>query len=292
MICSMTGFGRAEVADETRKLTVEIKSVNNRYLDFNIRMPKSMSCLETRIRDVLKEYMTRGKVDVFITDEENAGRASSLRYNEAMASAYVRYMRQMAEKLELDPVIHVADVASAPDVFTLSEEGADAEELWKSLEPALRKAADAFRKARISEGERLKTDLLGKLTELQKLAEDVRRHEPEILTAYRERLQKTLGEILADRSIDETRIAAECVVYADKICTDEECVRLLSHIRQMTEDLTGGGAIGRKLDFLAQEMNREANTTLSKAGDIVTADSGIAMKTVIEKLREQIQNIE
>ena len=292
MICSMTGFGRAEVADETRKLTVEIKSVNNRYLDFNIRMPKSMSCLETRIRDVLKEYMTRGKVDVFITDEENAGRASSLRYNEAMASAYVRYMRQMAEKLELDPVIHVADVASAPDVFTLSEEGADAEELWKSLEPALRKAADAFRKARISEGERLKTDLLGKLTELQKLAEDVRRHEPEILTAYRERLQETLGEILADRSIDETRIAAECVVYADKICTDEECVRLLSHIRQMTEDLTGGGAIGRKLDFLAQEMNREANTTLSKAGDIVTADSGIAMKTVIEKLREQIQNIE
>ncbi len=292
MICSMTGFGRAEVADETRKLTVEIKSVNNRYLDFNIRMPKSMSCLETRIRDVLKEYMTRGKVDVFITDEENAGRASSLRYNEAMASAYVRYMRQMAEKFELDPVIHVADVASAPDVFTLSEEGADAEELWKSLEPALRKAADAFRKARISEGERLKTDLLGKLTELQKLAEDVRRHEPEILTAYRERLQKTLGEILADRSIDETRIAAECVVYADKICTDEECVRLLSHIRQMTEDLTGGGAIGRKLDFLAQEMNREANTTLSKAGDIVTADSGIAMKTVIEKLREQIQNIE
>ncbi len=292
MICSMTGFGRAEVADETRKLTVEIKSVNNRYLDFNIRMPKSMSCLETRIRDVLKEYMTRGKVDVFITDEENAGRASSLRYNEAMASAYVRYMRQMAEKLELDPVIHVADVASAPDVFTLSEAGADAEELWKSLEPALRKAADAFRKARISEGERLKTDLLGKLAELQKLAEDVRRHEPEILTAYRERLQETLGEILADRSIDETRIAAECVVYADKICTDEECVRLLSHIRQMTEDLTGGGAIGRKLDFLAQEMNREANTTLSKAGDIVTADSGIAMKTVIEKLREQIQNIE
>ena len=288
----MTGFGRAEVADETRKLTVEIKSVNNRYLDFNIRMPKSMSCLETRIRDVLKEYMTRGKVDVFITDEENAGRASSLRYNEAMASAYVRYMRQMAEKLELDPVIHVADVASAPDVFTLSEAGADAEELWKSLEPALRKAADAFRKARISEGERLKTDLLGKLAELQKLAEDVRRHEPEILTAYRERLQETLGEILADRSIDETRIAAECVVYADKICTDEECVRLLSHIRQMTEDLTGGGAIGRKLDFLAQEMNREANTTLSKAGDIVTADSGIAMKTVIEKLREQIQNIE
>lgn len=292
MICSMTGFGRAEAADETRKLTVEIKSVNNRYLDFNIRMPKSMSSLETRIRDVLKEYMTRGKVDVFITDEEQAGRASSLRYNEAMASAYVRYMRQMAEKFELDPVIHVADVASAPDVFTLSEEGADAEELWKSLEPALRKAADAFRKARISEGERLKTDLLGKLAELQKLAEDVRRHEPEILTAYRERLQETLGEILADRSIDETRIAAECVVYADKICTDEECVRLLSHIRQMTEDLTGGGAIGRKLDFLAQEMNREANTTLSKAGDIVTADSGIAMKTVIEKLREQIQNIE
>ena len=288
----MTGFGRAEAADETRKLTVEIKSVNNRYLDFNIRMPKSMSSLETRIRDVLKEYMTRGKVDVFITDEEQAGRASSLRYNEAMASAYVRYMRQMAEKFELDPVIHVADVASAPDVFTLSEEGADAEELWKSLEPALRKAADAFRKARISEGERLKTDLLGKLAELQKLAEDVRRHEPEILTAYRERLQETLGEILADRSIDETRIAAECVVYADKICTDEECVRLLSHIRQMTEDLTGGGAIGRKLDFLAQEMNREANTTLSKAGDIVTADSGIAMKTVIEKLREQIQNIE
>ncbi|MGN0274017.1 MAG: YicC/YloC family endoribonuclease [Chordicoccus sp.] len=292
MICSMTGFGRAEAADETRKLTVEIKSVNNRYLDFNIRMPKSMSSLETKIRDVLKEYMTRGKVDVFITDEEQAGRASSLRYNEAMAAAYVRYMRQMAEKFGLDPSIRVSDVASAPDVFTLSEEGADAEELWKSLEPVVREAADTFRRSRTREGERLKDDLLGKLAELKNLAEEVKRHEPEILTAYRERLEETLAGILADRSIDETRIAAECVVYADKICTDEECVRLLSHIRQMTEDLTNGGAVGRKLDFLAQEMNREANTTLSKAGDIVTADIGIAMKTVIEKLREQIQNIE
>ena len=272
MICSMTGFGRAEAADETRKLTVEIKSVNNRYLDFNIRMPKSMSSLETRIRDVLKEYMTRGKVDVFITDEEQAGRASSLRYNEAMAAAYVRYMRQMAEKFGLDPSIRVSDVASAPDVFTLSEEGADAEELWRSLEPVIREAADAFRRSRTREGERLKDDLLGKLAELKELAEEVKRHEPEILTAYRERLEETLAGILADRSIDETRIAAECVVYADKICTDEECVRLLSHIRQMTDDLTNGGAVGRKLDFLAQEMNRYyENAPISSAEDNVKA---------------------
>lgn len=292
MVRSMTGYGRAEAANEKRKLTVEMKAVNNRYLDFNIRMPRRFSFLESKIRGALKEYILRGKVDVFISCEEYADEAGALKFNEALAGEYISYMRQMAEKFHLSTEITPADIARAPEVFSLGDPDADEEELWGMLEPVIREASAHFNEAREGEGERLAADLLEKLDSLEALVDRVIEHEPEIMEAYRARLCETLSEILEDRSIEESRITAECVVYADRISTDEESVRLKSHIRQMRSELKGEGSIGRKLDFLAQEMNREANTTLSKAGDLITADIGIEMKTDIEKIREQIQNIE
>ena len=292
MIRSMTGYGRSEAVSDARKLTVEIKSVNNRYLDFNIRMPRRFNFLEAKIREVLKESVLRGKVDVFITCEEYADEAGALKYNEALAGEYIAHMRHMAETFGLSSAITPADIARAPEVFTIGDISTDGEELWEMLLPVLKSASERYNEAREAEGERLKTDVLLKLDHLGGLVEHVIEHEPEIMEAYKKKLTDTLSEILEDRSIDESKIAAECVLYADKISTDEESVRLRSHIRQMKDELGKSGSIGRKLDFLAQEMNREANTTLSKAGDLMTADIGIEMKTDIEKIREQIQNIE
>ena len=292
MIRSMTGYGRAEVVTETRRISMEMKAVNNRYADFNIRMPRRFQFLESRIRSVLKEYAERGKIDVFIQSEEYGDMAGTLRYNEALAGEYVSCMRRMIEKFGLKADISAADVARAPEVFTIGEADRDEEELWAMIEPVVRSAAAHFNESREAEGMKLRADLLEKLDELERITDEVMAHEPEIMAAYREKLTETLTEILSDRSIDESRIAAECVVYADRICTDEETVRLKSHIDQMRKELSSKGSIGRKLDFVAQEMNREANTTLSKAGDLLTADLGIAMKTLIEKIREQIQNIE
>jgi uncharacterized protein (TIGR00255 family) len=292
MIRSMTGFGRCDETYEHRKLTVEMKSVNNRYLDFNIRMPKKFAFLDAKIRSVLKEYMERGKVDVFIISEEYSDEAGTLKYNRSLAEQYLASFRMIADHCGLKDDVRVTDIARAPEVLTIGEGETDEAALWKDLEPVLRKAAQSFEEARTAEGRRLRDDLLGKLCELEQLVIKVREHEPAILEAYRSRLEETLAEILKDRDMDDARIAAECVVYADRICTDEETVRLKSHVLQMKKELEGTGGIGRKLDFLAQEMNREANTTLSKAGDLITADLGIEMKTLIEKIREQIQNIE
>ena len=292
MIYSMTGYGRAEITTSSRRISAEIKSVNNRYVDFNIRMPRKFLFLESRIRNVLKEYVSRGKVDVFINTEEYGDAAGSLNYNEALAGQYIAAMRSMISAYDLEPGIRAEDVARAPEVFTIGEADVDEEELGSLLEETVRKAAEHFNEARAAEGARLKEDMLSKLSELETVTEEVIAHEPEIMDAYRQKLYNTMLEFLEDKGVDESRIAAECVVYADRICTDEETVRLKSHIEQMRKELSLSGSIGRRLDFIAQEMNREANTTLSKAGDLITADNGIAMKTIIEKLREQIQNIE
>ena len=292
MIRSMTGYGRAEYVTEKRRISVEMKSVNNRYADINIRMPRKFSFLEAKIRNMLKEYVQRGKIDVFISSEEYGDEAGSLKYNETLAGEYIGYLKSMARQFQLDGGVTAADILKAPEVFTIGEPDKDEEELWGMIETVLREAAGRFNESREAEGEKLRDDLMIKLNELESVTDEVIRHEPEVMAAYRERLTETLTEILADKSIDESRIAAECVVYADRICTDEETVRLKSHIDQMRKELSGSGSIGRKLDFVAQEMNREANTTLSKAGDLLTADLGIAMKTLIEKIREQLQNIE
>lgn len=292
MIKSMTGFGRAEFADEKRKFTVEIKSVNHRYLDVNIKMPKKLNFFESTIRTLLKEYIERGKVDVYITYEDYTEDNFSLQYNAGLATEYLKYLNQMAEEFHLDNDIRVSTLSKYPDVFVMEEQAPDEKELWSGLEKAVRMACEQFVASRIKEGEHLKNDLVDKLTNMLSYVDFIEERSPEILKEYRSRLEEKVKELLGDRQIDDARIATEVTIYADKICVDEETVRLRSHIETAKETLVNGGSVGRKLDFIAQEMNREANTILSKANNLEISDTGIDLKTDIEKVREQIQNIE
>ena len=292
MIKSMTGFGRCEVADEKRKFTVELKSVNHRYLDVNIKMPKKLNFFESAIRNLLKEYIERGKVDVYITYEDYTEDNYSLRYNAALAGEYLGYLNAMAEEFHLENDIRVSTLSRYPVVFVMEEQDIDEKELWSGLEKALRGACEQFVDCRVKEGEALKADLLDKLDTMLSDVDFIEERSPQIMKEYRTRLEEKIQEILGDRQIDDARIATEVTIYADKVCVDEETVRLRSHIMTTKDTLLAGGSIGRKLDFIAQEMNREANTILSKANNIEISDIGIDLKTGIEKVREQIQNIE
>lgn len=292
MIRSMTGFGRCEIQSGEKKFTVEMKGVNHRYLDVNIRMPKKLYFFETAIRSYLKKYIQRGKVDIFVTYEDLTEGQMSLKYNEALASEYLDYFRQMEEKFGLENDVRISALSRYPEVFTMEEQDVDEEEMWNGLREALDGACVQFVSARETEGEKLREDLIGKLDDMKAVVEKIEERSPQILSEYREKLEEKVKELLADTQIDESRIAAEVVLFADKICTDEEIVRLKSHIDHMKSTLQAGEGIGRKLDFIAQEMNREANTILSKANDLTVSNYGIDLKTEIEKVREQIQNIE
>ncbi len=292
MIKSMTGFGRAEVADETRKCTVEIKSVNHRYLDLAIKMPKKLNFFESAIRNVLKEYIQRGKVDVFISYEELKEQNVSIKYNHEVAAEYLKYLNTMAEEFGLDNDIRVSSLSRYPEVFTMEDVDIDEEEIWNLLETALREAAENFVQTRIKEGENLKNDMVSKLDGMLKYVDFITERSPVIIAEYRARLEEKVKELLEDAKIDESRLLMEVTIFADKSCVDEELVRLRSHIETTRDTLLQGGSVGRKLDFIAQEMNREANTTLSKSNDLEISNVAIELKTEIEKIREQIQNIE
>ena len=292
MVKSMTGFGHAEYVSESRKLTVEMKSVNNRYLDVNIRMPKKFSAFEAQIRNVLKEYMSRGKVDVFITEETYADGVGDVVVNTALARQYMEACNSIGSELGIEGPLKIMDIARFPDVITVREPETDEDALWAEIEAVVRAAAEKFNAARVAEGERLRADMVQKLQQMEKNVAFIEEHEPQIMADYRARLMKKLSEILEDRTIDENQLATSLIIYSDKICTDEETVRLKSHIVQMIDELGKDESVGRKLDFLAQEMNRESNTILSKAGDLATSNVGIELKTEVEKIREQIQNIE
>ena len=292
MIKSMTGFGRAENLQGNRKFTVEMKAVNHRYFDVTIKMPKKLSFFESAIRTFLKNYIQRGKVDVFITYEDFTEENVSLKYNEAIVAQYLKYYRQMTETFGLRDDISVSALGRCPEVFTMEEQTVDEKEIWAVLESALKEACEKFVESRITEGERLKEDLYDKLDGMIRDVDAIEDRYPQIMAEYREKLTMKVEELLGDAQMEEGRIAAEVILFADKICTDEETVRLRSHIESMREELLRGGSVGRKLDFLAQEMNREANTILSKANDLDTSNRAINLKTEIEKIREQIQNIE
>ena len=293
MIKSMTGFGRCEAADEERKFTVEMKGVNHRYLDANIRMPKKLNFFESAIRSLLKESVHRGKVDIFITYEDFSESQVSLKYNETLAAEYLEKFKMMEEKFSLENDIRVSTLSRYPEVLTMEEKMDDEEELWKGLKKALDGAIAQFVQTRTVEGENLKKDLIAKLDSMLELVGQIEERAPKIIAEYREKLEGKVKELLEDTQIDEGRIASEIVIFADKICTDEEVVRLRSHVEHMKATLQSDDSrIGRKLDFIAQEMNREANTILSKANDLETSNIGIELKTEIEKVREQIQNIE
>ena len=292
MIKSMTGFGRCEASEHNRKFTVEMKSVNHRYLDVNIKMPKILNTFESAIRGELKNYMTRGKIDVFITCENLAENAFHVRYNPGVAEEYLGYLRQMAQEFGLEDDVRVSTLSKCPEVFSMEETDTDEEELWKELEKAVRGAAEMMAESRIAEGAHLREDLLEKLDGMLRMVEFIRQQSPRLLEDYRKRLEEKVRELLKDAAVDETRLLTEVTIFADKVCVDEEIVRLKSHIETTKACLTAGGSVGRKLDFIAQEMNREANTILSKANDLEISNCAIELKTEIEKIREQIQNIE
>ena len=292
MIKSMTGFGRCELVRDSRKFTVEVKSVNHRYLDVNIRMPKKLNFFESSIRSLLKQYAARGKVDLFISYEDSAQNQVSLKYNEALAAEYLDCFRKMEEQFGLENDIRVSALSRYPEVITMEEQAVDEEELWSLLKETLEGAFTQFVETRITEGENLKKDLLEKLDGILEDVEAIEKRSPEIVKEYREKLEEKVQELLGDTQIDENRLATEIVLFADKICTDEELVRLRSHVLHMKATLDEESGIGRKLDFIAKEMNREANTILSKANDLDVSNHAINLKTEIEKIREQIQNIE
>lgn len=292
MIKSMTGFGRSEIVKGNRKISVEIKSVNHRYLEAGIKMPKKLNVFESRMRDLLKKYATRGKIDIFINYEDDSESQVNLKFNQNIADEYMAIFNNMSEKYNLKNDMTVGGLARFPEVITMDEVQEDEEELWHFIEEAMKAALEQFVNTRILEGENLKKDLLGKFDHMEELVAFVEKRSPEIMKEYRSKLESKVKELLGDTTIDESRIATEVIIYADKICVDEETVRLRSHIEHARKCLNEDGGIGRKMDFIAQEMNREANTTLSKANDIEISNAAIDLKTEIEKVREQIQNIE
>lgn len=292
MIKSMTGFGRCELAEGDHKFTVELKSVNHRYLDVNIKMPKMLNFFESAIRNLLKEYIQRGKVDVFITYEDSSEKTATVKYNRNVASEYLRYLKQMAEEFDLDNDVRVSTLSRYPEVLSMEEAAIDEEQIWRLLEKTIRQAAQEFVESRVKEGENLKDDLIAKLDDMLVDVAYIQERSPQIVEEYKEKIYNKVKELLTDAQAEDNRILMEVTLFADKICVDEEIVRLKSHIETTRQTLLEGGSIGRKLDFIAQEMNREANTTLSKANNLDISNHAIELKTQIEKIRDQIQNIE
>ncbi len=292
MIKSMTGFGRCEMTEGNRKFTVELKSVNHRYLDVAIKMPKKFNFFESSIRNVLKEYIQRGKVDVFISFEDCSEKTATVKYNKEIAAEYLNYLKLMAEEFGLENDIRVSTLSRYPEVLSMEEVDVDEEELWKLLEKTLRGAAQQFVESRVKEGENLRADLISKLDGMLSHVDYIVERSPEIIEEYKNKIYDKVRDLMSDAQAEENRVLMEVTIFADKICVDEEMVRLRSHIETTRQTLLEGGSIGRKLDFIAQEMNREANTTLSKANNLDISNRAIELKTEIEKVREQIQNIE
>ena len=292
MIRSMTGYGRSELQNDSFRIAVEIKSDNNRYLDINIKMPRILNPLEAQIRKELKKYMERGKVDVFISYQDLSESNMEVKYNARIAREYWNYLSQMAEEFGIENDVRVSSLARFPDVLAMEEEPVDPEGIWENLQQVLIDAAKMFDETRVREGEFLRNDLNGKLDEMMGHVEFISGRAPGLIETYRKNLQDKVTELLEGANIDDTRIAQEVTIYADKVCVDEELVRLCSHIEATRQELKRSGSIGRKLDFIAQEMNRESNTILSKTDDREVSDHAIELKTSVEKIREQVQNIE
>ncbi len=292
MIKSMTGFGRHEVAVCDYKISVEVKSVNHRYCDLNIKLPKKFNACENDIRNIVKKYAARGKIDVFINFESYTEKMYAVKYNSGIAKGYMQAVTAASEEFLIEKAVTASQLIRFPDVISLEEKETDDEELYRALEDAVSKACVQFAESRQKEGINLKNDVLTKLDYIFKTVELIENQSPHALSEYRRKLNDKVAELLGDVDIDERILATEMAVFADKICTDEEIVRLKSHVLNMKDTFEKDEAVGRKLDFIAQEMNREANTILSKSNDLNISNMAIDLKTEIEKVREQIQNIE
>ena len=292
MVKSMTGYGRAVETVNGREFTVEIRSVNNRYLDCTVKLPRALSFAEDTVKQAVKASISRGKVDVFVSQRSEGMPEVTVSLNRDVAAAYIRAMRQIAEEFQIREDISVALVSQMSDVFTVDRPQVDEEQLLADLMQVVGHALEGYDAMRSREGEALKADLTGRGNTIRSLVSQVEEGSPQTVADYRTRLYQKLQEVLANTAIDESRILTEAAIFADKVAVDEETVRLRSHLEQMDSMLATGGPIGRKLDFLLQEMNREANTIGSKCTDLRLARVVVDIKAELEKIREQTQNIE
>ncbi|MDY3032069.1 MAG: YicC/YloC family endoribonuclease [Clostridia bacterium] len=292
MLKSMTGYGRQESLTGGKKILVEIRSVNQRFTDYSIKVPRNLGFLEERVRSFASEYITRGKVDIYITVESYDEADKEITLNSALARNYVEVLRQLRDELDLNDDISVMNVARFTDIFKAERREEDNEELWELVKGVTAQALEAFSAMREREGARIEKDLTERIEYMKTLAEKIDERSPETVAEYRNRLLDKIHELLGDREIDESRILTEVAIFADKIAVNEETVRLGSHFEEFYNIIGSGEPAGRKLDFLIQEINREVNTIGSKAQDIEIAKLVVELKGEIEKLREQVQNIE
>ncbi len=292
MIKSMTGYGRAQGSFSGGEITVEVKSVNNRYLDCGVKLPRGYAYLEEGIKSLVQKSISRGKVDVYITINSAGADNVKISVNGPVAAGYIEAMRSLVRDYGIQDDISVSAISQFNDVFLVEKQEQDENEVKTAISSVVQNALDAFDAMRTREGEALKADLLQKADGILTLVSSVEARSPITVAAYRERLAAKMREVLEERQIDEARIIQEAAIYADKVAVDEETVRLRSHVDQLKAMLNDGGVIGRKLDFLMQEMNREANTIGSKGNDVEQARNVVNIKSELEKIREQIQNIE
>lgn len=292
MLKSMTGYGRYETVAEGKKILVEIKSVNHRFSDYNIKVPRNLGFLEDKVRKYASQYITRGKVDIFVSVESYEEADKDIVLNEELAKNYIDVLHELCEKFNLKDDISVSNVARYTEIFKTERREEDEDKIWSLTESVLDKALTAFTDMRAREGERIGKDLRARVDYMKTLAEKVDEYSPKTVADYREKLYAKIKEVVADRDIDESRILTEVAIFADKVAVNEETVRLGSHFEEFYQILDSGEPAGRKLDFLIQEINREVNTIGSKAQDIEIAKIVVELKGEIEKLREQVQNIE
>ena len=292
LVKSMTGYGRAVETVNGREFTVELRSVNNRYLDCTVKLPRMLSFAEETVKQAVKNTISRGKVDVFISVHAEGAADVKVSLNNAMVEGYLAAMKQMVEAYGVQDDISVSVISRMPDVFTVEKPEVDEEQLLSDLMHVVNQALASYDAMRATEGKALENDLRSRGNTILGLVAQVEEGNGQTVVDYRTRLYNKLKEVLANTAIEESRILTEAAIFADKVCVDEETVRLRSHLEQMNAMLTNGGAVGRKLDFLLQEMNRESNTIGSKCTDVRLARIVVDIKAELEKIREQTQNIE
>jgi uncharacterized protein (TIGR00255 family) len=292
MIRSMTGYGRVQQTVDGLNILFEIKSVNHRFFDFSSRIPRMYGFIEDKLKTYIQNYISRGKVDVFMTIDSVNGEDAQVKLNYGLAKSYIEALRELQSKYDLVDDISVSTVARYSDIFTVIKPPDDEERVWNAVKKAAGRALSDFVAMREAEGERLKTDIVARARSVSKLVDMVEKRSPETVEEYRQKLTSRMTELLTDAAVDENRIVLEAAIYADKVSVTEETVRLKSHLAQFEIMLDGNDPVGRKLDFLMQEMNREANTIGSKATDVEIAGIVVDIKAELEKIREQIQNLE
>lgn len=292
MIKSMTGYGKSEQTIDSLNVTVEIKSVNHRYFEFSARVPREYGFLEEKLKKYCNSLITRGKVECYVSVEDLEEREMEVNVNKTLAAGYVKALKELSERFGLKDDISAVTLSRYPDVITLHKASEDEERIWDAVKTVAETAVSKFIEMRETEGSKLKGDILSRADYIIECVEFIEGRSPETVREYNEKLKQRMKELLGDASVDEQRLLNEAAIYADKIAVDEETVRLRSHISQLREFMNSNEAIGRKLDFLVQEINREANTIGSKAQDVDIAKKVIAIKAEVEKIREQVQNIE